>query len=281
MIKDIKNTKHESALAVIKYGGHAMNDAELNQAFAKNILQAQNKGWKILIGHGGGPQINSLLSKLNIESSFKNGLRITSADTMKAVEMTLCGEVNTWLVSLLCENEVQAVGLSGKDCALLTAAKNVDTELEFVGSVEKVNPNLCIDLMGKNYVPVVAPIGYGPKGISLNINADTATGALAGALCADIFLLVTDVSGVLDKDKNRFAHLTKSQVESLIKDGTINGGMIPKVESCLHALSKGCKAAMIFDGSSAKELAHLLDILLHALNEKDFSTLTSGTVITA
>ena len=281
MTENKKNSNFMHPLAVIKYGGHSMSDDLLNQAFAKNISKAQAKGWKIVIGHGGGPQINALLNKLNIKSSFKNGLRITNAATMQVVEMALCGEVNTWLVSLLCQHGVQAVGLSGKDCALLTAVKNADTELEFVGSVEKVNPKLCLDLMQMNYVPIVAPIGYGPEGISLNINADTATGALAGALCADIFLLVTDVPGVLDKGKNRFAHLTKSQIENLIKDDTINGGMIPKVESCLHAISKGCKAAMIFDGSGTQELASLLDILVHALNENDFSTLTSGTVITA
>jgi len=278
----MKNSKHKnSSLAVIKYGGHAMNDVVLNQAFAENIRQAQNKGWKILIGHGGGPQINALLKKLKVENSFKNGLRITNKDTMKAVEMALCGEVNTWLVSLLCENGINAVGLSGKDCALLTAVQNEDTELELVGSVTKVNPQICLDLMANNYIPVVAPIGYGPRGISLNINADTATGALAGAMRADVFLLVTDVSGVLDKEKNRFTHLTKSQIKNLMADDTIHGGMLPKVESCLHALSKGCRAAMIFDGNSAQELAALLDTLLSALDKNDFSALTSGTVITA
>lgn len=281
MTTEIKNTMHKnSALAVIKYGGHSMSDEMSNQAFAQNIVQAQNKGWKILIGHGGGPQINALLKKLAIESSFKNGLRITNEDTMNAVEMALCGEVNTWLVSLLCKNKVQAVGLSGKDCALLTAVKNTDTDLGFVGAVEKVNPQLCIDLMNNNYVPVVAPIGYGPNGISLNINADTATGALAGAMHADVFLLVTDVPGVLDKEKNRFTHLKSSQIGELILDDTINGGMIPKVQSCLHALSQGCRAAMIFDGSRTQELTYLLDTLLQALDSNDFSNLSSGTVIT-
>ncbi len=268
-------------LAVIKYGGHSMDDATLNKGFAHNIVRAQEQGWKILVGHGGGPQINALLGKLNIESSFKNGLRITSEATMKVVEMALCGEVNTWLVSLLCENKVHAVGLSGKDCGLLTAVKNADSDLGFVGAVESVNPQLCIDLMNNNYVPVVAPVGYGPMGISLNINADTATGALAGALCADVFILVTDVVGVLDKNKNRFSHLTQSRIEELMEDGTINSGMIPKVESCLHAISKGCKAAMIFDGNSAKNLASFLDLLLDSLEKNDFSAFPAGTVITA
>lgn len=268
-------------LLVIKYGGHAMDDSTLNVVFAQNIAKALSAHWRVLIGHGGGPQINALLKKMQVESSFKNGLRITSPEAMNVVEMALCGEVNTWVVSLLCEAGINAVGLSGKDSKLLEAIPNADTELGLVGAVQKVNPQICMDLMEKNYVPVVAPVGYGPKGVSLNINADTATGALAGALSADIFLLVTDVMGVLDNDKNRLPHLTKDKVDALIADATINGGMIPKVESCLHAISKGCRAAMIFDGSCASELASLLPILMDGLNRGDFSALNAGTVITA
>lgn len=268
-------------LMVIKYGGHAMDDPVLNRVFAQNIAHALDAGWRVIIGHGGGPQINALLKKMNLESSFKNGLRVTSPDVIKVVEMALCGEVNTWVVSLLCEAGINAIGLSGKDAKLLEAIPNADTELGLVGTVEKVNPQICIDLMEKNYVPVVAPVGYGPQGVSLNINADTATGALAGSLGAELFLLVTDVQGVLDKQKNRLAHLTKKQVENLIADGTINGGMIPKTESCLHALSKGCLVSMIFDGSSAEELASMLPILMDGFKRGDFTALKNGTVITA
>ncbi len=271
----------DSPLAVIKYGGHAMSDATLNTAFAQNLVQAKQNGWQVLLGHGGGPQINCLLKKLDLPSAFKNGLRITDEESMQVVEMALCGEVNTWLVSLLCQHNIQAVGLSGKDSKLLQAQKNPDAELGLVGEVEKVHPDLCKYLLAGDFTPVVAPIGYGPNGTSLNINADTATGALAGALKADVFLLVTDVVGVLDKEKNRFHHLNKEKIDALTEDGTIQGGMIPKVESCLHALSEGCKAAMIFDGKSAAELADLLDIIKTGLQSGDFSALPSGTVITA
>lgn len=273
--------KTDSPLAVIKYGGHSMDSVEKNVAFAQNLVRAKSQGWRLFIGHGGGPQINALLDKLAIQSSFKNGLRITTQEAMKAVEMALSGDVNPWLVSILCEQGLQAVGLSGKDCATLTAVKNSDTELGFVGAVTKVNTQLSETLIEAGYTPVLAPIGFGPEGISLNINADTATGSLAGALQADVFLLVTDVAGVLDKEKKRFNHLTKKQIELLIQDETINGGMIPKVQSCLHALSEGCKATMIFDGSTIENLADILSILHQALQTNDYSKLTSGTIITA
>lgn len=270
-----------SPLAVIKYGGHSMDIPAKNTAFAHNILEAQEQGWHIFIGHGGGPKINALLKKLNIESTFKNGLRTTTEEAMKAVEMALLGDVNPWLVSMLCEHNIKAVGISGKDCATLSAVKNRDKELGFVGSVAKVNTELSKHLIHSGYVPVFAPIGYGPQGISLNINADTATGSLAGALQADVFLLVTDVPGVLDKEKNRFNHLTKKQIDALIADETINDGMIPKVQSCLHALAEGCKTTMVFDGSKIEDLSQILAILYNSLHNNDFSKLTSGTIITA
>lgn len=267
-------------LTVIKYGGHAMNDTALNTAFAQNIHAAQEK-WNIVIGHGGGPQINALLGQLNIESSFKNGLRKTNADAMKAVEMALCGDVNTWLVSLLCQENCKAVGLTGKDDRTLLARKNSDPELGFVGEVCKVNPELCHILLENGYIPVFAPIGFEENtGNSLNINADTATGALAGALHADIFILVTDVAGVLDKEKNLLPHLNFAQIQALKDDETIYGGMIPKVESCQHAIHSGCKAALIMDGNNAAKLSLLLDEVQYALAQNDFSTLKFGTLIT-
>lgn len=272
-------------LTVIKYGGHAMNDTALNDAFAQNIYEAQ-KNWNIVIGHGGGPQINTLLAQLNIESSFKNGLRKTNAKAMKAVEMALCGDVNTWLVSLLCQAKCQAVGLTGKDACTLLAQKNSDPELGFVGEVCSVNPKLCLMLLENGYVPVFAPIGYEEKtGSSLNINADTATGALAGALQADIFILVTDVAGVLDKEKNLLPHLNFAQLQTLKQNETIYGGMIPKVESCEHAIKMGCKTALIMDGSNAAKLSTILEEMQHALTQNnfsslDFSTFNYGTLIT-
>ncbi len=266
-------------LVVIKYGGHAMSSPELNQAFAKNIYAAKNNGWQILIGHGGGPQINALLEKLEIKSTFKDGLRVTCPETMQVVEMVLTGQVNPWLVSLFCEHNLEAVGLSGKDCKTLMA-KEIGEGFGLVGEVVKVNPKLCQELLDKNYLPVVAPIGYGQNGTSLNINADIATGALAGALRADIFILVTDVPGVLDQNKNRINHLTKTKIDELIADKTIYGGMLPKLESCLSALSNGCRAAFIFDGQQAAHLAELLPALKQGLDSGDFSSLSSGTVIT-
>lgn len=268
------------ALTVIKYGGHAMSDDTLNKAFAQNIAAAQ-KNWNIVIGHGGGPQINALLSALHIESSFKNGLRKTGKEAMKAVEMALCGDVNTWLVSLLCKENCKAVGLTGKDARTLTARKNPDPELGFVGEVTKTDPALCLSLLENGYLPVFAPIGYEENtGESLNINADTATGALAGALKADIFILVTDVPGVLNKEKKLLPHLNFAQLESLKEDGTVYGGMIPKVESCEHAVSMGCKAALIFDGNNASKLSDILDEIHSALENNDFSKLQYGTLIT-
>lgn len=267
-------------LTVIKYGGHAMIDTALNEAFAQNIYESQ-KNWNIVIGHGGGPQINALLGQLNIESSFKNGLRKTNADAMKAVEMALCGDVNTWLVSLLCQKNCSAVGLTGKDACTLLAQKNSDPELGFVGEVTKVNPELCRLLIENGYIPVFAPVGFEDKtGSSLNINADTATGALAGALQADIFILVTDVAGVLDKNKNLLPHLNFAQIQALKEDKTIYGGMIPKVESCRHAINMGCKTALIMDGSNASRLSSILDEIYHALRQNDFSSLQYGTLIT-
>ncbi len=270
----------KSPLVVIKYGGHSMSEPSLNQAFAKSIYQLIQSGWKVLLGHGGGPQINSLLEKLEIKSSFKNGLRITSEEGMQVVEMVLAGQVNPWLVSLFCEHNIHAVGLSGKDCQTLMA-KVLDPELGLVGEVVKVNPKLCQELLEKNYLPVVASIGYGENGTSLNINADIATGALAGALGADIFILVTDVQGVLNKEKKRLVHLNKSKIAELIADETIYGGMLPKIESCLNAISKGCRAALIFDGKNSAQLQELLNAVNQGLSSGDFSTLSSGTIITA
>lgn len=267
-------------LTVIKYGGHAMSDDRLNKAFAENIFLAQNS-WKIVIGHGGGPQINSLLEKLSIESSFKNGLRKTSAEAMKAVEMALCGDVNTWLVTVLEQAGCQAVGLTGKDAKTILARKNSDGELGFVGEVTKVDPMLCHILAENGYIPVFAPIGYEEEtGTSLNINADTATGALAGALQADIFILVTDVKGVLNKNKELLPHLDFAAIKALKEDGTIYGGMIPKVDSCMHAINMGCKAGLIFDGANAAKLCNILHDVHNALQNNDFSTLTYGTLIT-
>lgn len=264
-----------SPLAVIKYGGHAMDSVPLNKVFVENIYKAGREGWQILIGHGGGPQINILLKKLAIESSFKDGLRITSPEVMQAVEFALCGEVNPWLVSLLCQANIRAVGISGKDTAFIQATQK-SPDLGLVGEVQKVDPKLCEDLLALGYVPVLAPIGTSVNGHSLNINADTATGAVAGALRADVFMLVTDVAGVLDKNKQLLPHLTRVQIQELIDSGVINGGMIPKVQSCLHSISKGCGKAFIFHGQESARLVEMLKLL----KQNDFDKIDCGTVIT-
>lgn len=241
-----------SPLAVIKYGGHAMDDPALNRLFARSLRTVLDAGWRVLVGHGGGPHINALLERLHVSSEFKNGLRVTSPETMEVVEMALAGKVNTFVVSLFCEAGIRAVGLSGKDDACLRARPLPG--LGLVGEVETVNPALVQSLMATGFTPVLAPIGYGPEGISLNINADTATGAMAGALQAEAFILVTDVPGVLDADKKLLPSLTREQVATLRASEVISGGMIPKVESCLHALNCGCQRAIILDGRSAGNL---------------------------
>ncbi len=262
---------------VCKYGGHSMADAGLNAVFARKVSALREAGLDIVIGHGGGPQINALLKRLAIPSEFKDGLRKTSAEAMIAVEMALAGEVNTWLVSTLAAHGVPAVGLTGKDCAFMQARRHPDAELGCVGDVVRTDPKLCRDLLSLGYVPVVAPIGCDADDFSsLNINADTASGALAGALRSDAFVLFTDVPGVLDGDKNRLAHLSRSDAEALIADGTIAGGMIPKVRSCLHALAEGCMAAAIFDGGRVADL----DVFLDALLSGRFDSLPAGTVLT-
>ena len=254
-----------------------MADAGLNAVFAKQVGALRREGLGIVIGHGGGPQINALLKQLGIPSEFKNGLRKTSGEAMKAVEMALAGEVNTWLVSTLAAEGVPAVGLTGKDCAFIQASRHPDIELGFVGEIVRTDPKLCRDLLSLGYVPVVAPIGCGISDhSSLNINADTASGALAGALRADAFVLFTDVPGVLNSDKKRLPHLSRAEAMALIADGVIAGGMIPKVQSCLHALDEGCRAAAIFDGARVADMAAFLDTLLSG----DLGSLPAGTVLT-
>ncbi len=250
---------------LIKYGGHAMESDELSLAFAKSILYLQSLDKKIILTHGGGPHINAMLKRLNIESHFVNGMRYTDEATMEVVEMVLKGSLNAKLVGLFKEVGLNAVGITGKDNATLKA--NKIQELGYVGEVYEVDTALVNCLLDNNFLPVIAPIGYGENGTSLNINADTASGALAGALKADIFILVTDVSGVLDKNKNLIKHLTLAEIEKLKQDETITGGMIPKVDSCLNALYKGCNKAYILDGREKGNLENLI------IEDKDLGTL--------
>lgn len=248
-----------NATVVIKYGGHAMDKPDLCTAFATDLAQlsAQNMGFVVV--HGGGPQISALLQRLNIESRFENGLRVTDQPTMEAVEMVLCGQVNKAVVASLAAHGVRAAGISGRDGNLLHAAiKN--PALGLVGEVEAVDPALPRCLLEAGFVPVVAPVAGGADGQALNINADTAAGALAGALAADYFVLISDVPGVLDAEGRLIPALTRKEIEKLRTEGVITGGMIPKVESCLHALDSGCRRALILDGRAPSSLRrYLLD----------------------
>ncbi len=248
-------------LLAIKYGGHAMDDPQLNKAFAQSLATIHSKGWDILVGHGGGPAINAILEKLGIESVFHNGLRVTNQATMYVVEMVLAGLMNPFVVSLFCEAGLKAVGITGKDNRTIQATpmgEKDGVDMGLVGENITVDPTFVRDLLAKGYTPVISPIGYGPQGVSLNINADTATGALAGALAADAFLLVTDVPGVYGADGKRIPSLNQAEALALMESGVISGGMIPKVQSCLNALQAGCKMAVIFDGRTAGNLELLL-----------------------
>ena len=245
---------------VIKYGGHAMGDKKLSLSFAKDVVILKNLGVNPVIVHGGGPQIGSMLDKLKIKSSFHNGLRITSKEMIDIVEMVLAGSINKNIVSKINTAGDLAIGLSGKDANLIIAKKlvshvkdpssNIEKVLDigFVGEPIKVNPSVIHTLSNAGFIPVISPIGVGLKGETFNINADTAAGAIASALNAERILLLTDVAGVLDKNKKLISNLSKNKIESMIKNNIITGGMIPKIRTCLDTLSSGSKAAVIIDG---------------------------------
>jgi acetylglutamate kinase len=245
---------------VIKYGGHAMGDADLAKAFATDVVLLQQVGMNPLIVHGGGPQIGAMLERLAIKSEFIDGLRITDAATVGVVEMVLAGSINKGIAAAITAAGGRAVGLSGKDAGLILARKLTRTKIDpdsqiervldlgFVGEPERVDPSVIHTLTSDGLIPVIAPIGLGAGGETYNINADTAAGAVASATDAARFILLTDVAGVLDKQGQLIEELTVSQARDLIADGTIAGGMIPKVETCIQAVENGTEAAVILDG---------------------------------
>ena len=247
----------DTALVVIKYGGHAMDDPALSVSFAGGLARLSARGMRLVVVHGGGPQINSMLGRLNIPSRFEHGLRVTDEATMEVVEMILCGRVNKSVVSLFSRHGVRAAGISGKDARLLTAGQ-LNEALGLVGEIQSVNPALVTTLLDAGFVPVIAPVAGGADSQSYNINADTAAGALAGAMEADYFVLISDVPGVLDADKRLIPGLTRREVAKLVQEGVVHGGMIPKVLSCLHALDEGCKRALILDGRAESSLERYL-----------------------
>ena len=245
---------------VIKYGGHAMGDPELAKTFAKDIVLLKQSGVHPIVVHGGGPQIGAMLDKLGIKTQFINGLRVTDLNTINVVEMVLAGSINKQIVSSINGQGGQCVGISGKDGNLMNAkkvkknekdpetGKNTEIDYGFVGEPEFVNPHIVESLIENGLIPVIAPLGVGPNGQTYNINADTFAGALAGAMKAKRLLLLTDVEGVLDKDKNLIEKLEVSGARELINDGTISGGMIPKIESCISVVENGVEAVVILNG---------------------------------
>jgi len=251
---------------VIKYGGHAMGDAALADAFARDVVLLKQVGIEPIIVHGGGPQIGAMLERLKIKSEFVDGLRVTDAETVEIVEMVLSGSINKQIVSAINAAGGRAVGLSGKDGNLMSVRKlrrtrretdsNIEkiVDLGFVGDPSHVDPELLDSLTSSDIIPVIAPIGVGEDGATYNVNADTAAGAIASAVNAARLLMLTDVTGVLDKEGGLIADIGVEQARLLIEDGTISGGMIPKVETCIEAVEKEVEAAVIMDGRAAHSL---------------------------
>ncbi|MFO1069387.1 MAG: acetylglutamate kinase [Geminicoccaceae bacterium] len=270
--------RYQDAVMVIKYGGHAMGDTQAARDFAHDVVLLKQVGIEPVVVHGGGPQIKAMLDRLAIKSSFVDGLRVTDAATVEVVEMVLAGKINKEIVTAIQAAGGKAAGICGKDARLLQARKLTRTrrdpdsaieqvvDLGFVGEPVKVDTDIVDVFIGTDIIPVIAPIGMGEDGQSYNINADTAAGAIAAALKARKLLMLTDVRGVLDRDKQLLTDLRAGEARALIADGTISGGMIPKVETCLEAVDGGVDAAVILDGREPHA------ILLELFTEHGFGT---------
>ena len=245
---------------VIKYGGHAMGDATLAASFANDIVLLQQVGVYPVVVHGGGPQIGTMLERLRIKSEFIDGLRVTDAETVIVVEMVLSGQINKQIVAAINAAGGTAIGLSGKDGGLITVRKAARTtkdpesgiekviDLGFVGEPETIDPYILDAFQETEIIPVIAPLGIDVSGQTFNINADTVAGAVAGSVDATRLLLLTDVEGVLDKRGELISEMTLDEARGLMGDGTISGGMIPKLETCIQAVEDGAEAAVIIDG---------------------------------
>ena len=252
--------RYAGATFVVKYGGHAMGDPEAARDFAEDIVLMKAVGINPVVVHGGGPQIGRMLKQLGIESSFINGLRVTDAETARVAEMVLSGAINKEIVGWIAQAGGKAVGLSGKDAGLVTAEKIGRSEadpkrgierhvdLGFVGDPVAVDRSILDTLSAAGVIPVIAPIAPGVDGQTYNINADTMAGAIAAAMGASRLFLLTDVAGVLDKEGTLLTDLDPGKVEALQADGTVTGGMIPKLETCVSAVEGGVDAAVILDG---------------------------------
>lgn len=259
---------------VIKYGGNAMESEDLKNSFARDIVLMKTVGINPVVVHGGGPQIGDLLKRLNIQSEFIEGMRVTDAKTMDVVEMVLGGSVNKDIVNLINQAGGSAIGLTGKDAGLIKARRlkvsrrtpGMDKpeiiDIGQVGEVESVNVNLINALVSDDYIPVIAPIGVGSDGASYNINADLVAGKVAEALKAEKLMLLTNIAGLMDKEGTVLTGLTTAQVDALIEDGTIYGGMLPKIRCALDAVQGGVGSAIIVDGRVPN--AVLLEVFTNA-----------------
>ena len=250
--------KFRGQVFVIKYGGAAQTDEGLKSDFARDIVLLQLVGIKVVIVHGGGKKINSLLDKLNIESHFEDGLRVTNKDTMEVVEMALSGLINKEITSLLVAHGARAVGISGKDDGLLRASAFNLEKYGFVGKIDEVNEAVINALLKEDIIPVIAPIALGANATSYNINADLAASAIAAKLRASKAIFLSDIKGVLDKNGELISKLDEAKIAELKSSGTISGGMIPKLEASLECIKAGAKAVHIIDGRVAHSL--LLEI---------------------
>jgi len=252
--------RYDEATVVVKYGGHAMGAEHLAREFARDIVLLEQIAINPVVVHGGGPQIEAMLKRVGVKSQFAGGLRITDEETLEVVEMVLAGSINKQMVGYINEAGGKAIGLCGKDGNMVVARKLTRTvvdpdshiekivDLGFVGEPEKVDTTVLDQVLGRKLIPVLAPVAAAADGGTFNVNADTFAGAIAGALKAKRLLLLTDVAGVFDKSKKLIKELTADEARRLIADGTISGGMIPKVETCIDALERGVEAVVILDG---------------------------------
>jgi acetylglutamate kinase len=251
--------RYDESIIVVKYGGHAMGEEASERDFARDMVLLEQSGVNPVVVHGGGPQIGAMLERLGIKSRFSGGLRVTDKATVEIVEMVLAGSINKQIVGAINAQGGRAIGLCGKDGNMVTARKVTRApgasgevedfvDLGYVGEPDRIDMKVLKQILGRELIPVLAPISQGADGETYNVNADTFAGAIAGALGAKRLLLLTDVPGVLDRNKNLIKELRVDDIRELIADGTITGGMIPKVETCIYALERGVEGVVILDG---------------------------------
>ena len=274
--------RYDEQIVVVKYGGHAMGEERMARDFARDIVLLEQTAINPVVVHGGGPQIEAMLKKVGVQSQYAAGLRVTDEKTLEIVEMVLAGSINKQMVGFINEAGGKAIGLCGKDGNMVVARKltrtvvDPDSDIEkvidlgFVGEPDKVDTTVLTQVLGRELIPVLAPVCAAANGGTYNVNADTFAGAIAGALKAKRLLLLTDVPGVLDKSKTLIKELSADDARRLIADGTISGGMIPKVETCIDALERGVEGVVILDGK-----------VPHAVLLELFTELGAGTLIHA